>query len=215
MKFKVRSKGVNLGEHTLEELVRRRNAGEFSGEEYVQLEGALDWQPLDLVVKQGYRTGLPTSPPLAKSGSGADKIIWGAILFVILAVFAMVTIFARVAYRAERAVNLSHRGQFPRTSPGAPVAASVHPIVWTTNSEPPSCRCHPAGPGISGPRVDRRLSTAGAAHDPDMRRGSAGRSLQLPGSPTTMAAPMPPIKFLSPMKATSWPPIPGAPIRWC
>ena len=135
MKFKVRCKGVNLGEYTLDELVRRASTGEFSGEEYVQLEGAQDWQPLDLVVKQGYRTGLPVLQPLAKNGTQTEKIIWGAILFSIVAVFAIGAFFVRLAYRAEQAVISSHQYQFSRTSLEVPVAASVHPIVWTTNSE--------------------------------------------------------------------------------
>jgi len=65
MKYKVRRQGENLGEFSLEELTRRRETGEFSGGEYVQLAGALDWQPLDSVIQHGYRTAPSTPPPLA------------------------------------------------------------------------------------------------------------------------------------------------------
>ena len=135
MKFKVRRKGANLGEFTLDELVQRRGAGELSGEEYVQLEGAEDWQPLDLVLQEGYRTGLPTPPPLAQSGTTAEKVIWGSILAAVLVVIFFGALFVRLAYRAGQTRITSQQNRYSRISYEVPIAASVRPILYTTNSE--------------------------------------------------------------------------------
>ncbi len=134
MKFKVRRRGAELGEFTLEELKHRRLAGEFSGDEYVQREGALDWQPLDLVIEGGYRTGLPVAPPLATSDLRTQNIVWAVIVCVIVAIFAFGIFFVRLAFQAQRNFAIAGQRQSFRPKAEVPVAASHQPIIWATNS---------------------------------------------------------------------------------
>jgi hypothetical protein len=138
MKYKVRRQGENLGEFSLEELTRRRETGEFSGGEYVQLAGALDWQPLDSVIQHGYRTAPSTPPPLATGGLSNPAIIWGLVLFGFVLMMALVFFFARVATQErqrayQRAYNFNSR-QYSNRSHEQPVAVASQPVVWTTNT---------------------------------------------------------------------------------
>jgi len=123
-----------LGEFTLEELKLRRLAGEFSGDEYVQPEGAADWQPLDLVIEGGYRTGLPAAPPLATSDLRTQNIVWAVIVCLIVAIAAFGIFFVRLAFQAQRNFAVTGQRQSYRPAVEAPVPASRQPIVWTTNS---------------------------------------------------------------------------------
>ena len=134
MKYKVRRQGENLGEFSLEELTRRRETGEFSGGEYVQLAGALDWQPLDLVIQHGYRTAPSTPPPLATGSLPNPAIIWGSILFGIVVLIVVVFFLARVATQVRPPAYNFNSQPYSNRSHEQPVAAASQPVVWTTNT---------------------------------------------------------------------------------
>ena len=134
MKYKVRRQGADLGEYTLEELIHRRQNGEFSGGEYVQLNGTADWQPLNLVIQQGYRTTAPPMPPMATKNSPNYLIIWGSLLagFVLFLVFVGFFVGA-IIKEQQRATSTIRSGNDTKSTPEIPVLASQKPIVWTTN----------------------------------------------------------------------------------
>ncbi|HSY42510.1 MAG TPA: DUF4339 domain-containing protein, partial [Candidatus Acidoferrum sp.] len=79
MNYRVRRQGQDLGTFPLEELRRRREAGEFNGGEYVQGEGMTDWQPLDLVLQQGHRITPPPLPSSFARDEPNQALIWGGI----------------------------------------------------------------------------------------------------------------------------------------
>jgi hypothetical protein len=134
MRYKVRRQGENLGEFTLDELNRRREAGEFSGAEYVQLEGMTDWQPLDLVLRQGYNTALLASPPLASKGFSSQTIILGSVLAAVVLLILFGVFFARMMVQVRQNAFKYNSRQYSNQSSEPPVAASQKPVVWTTNT---------------------------------------------------------------------------------
>src|SRR4029077_11594131 len=81
-----------LGVFSLDDLRRHRESGELTGDEYVQGEGMSDWQPLDLVLQQGYRVVPPPLPASVSKGGFSPGAIWlmiggGAIFLIIFVSF--------------------------------------------------------------------------------------------------------------------------------
>jgi len=137
MNYRVRRQGEDLGFFSLEELRRRRESGELNGGEYVQGEGHLDWQPLDLVLQQGYRILPPPLPPSVRSGS-RENVIWliigGGVLFFIL-VFAFVVYLGFNAQRGYQSAIDSARTQPRLDNSGTEgVVAASKPVTWTSNT---------------------------------------------------------------------------------
>lgn len=135
--YHVRRHGEELGSFSLEELRRRRESGEFNGGEYVQREGASDWQPLDLVLEKGY---LVTPPPLPQPRpvSKPDKInpylIAGIILGVLILAAALMFTVARGVREGFTIARQQSRASYLNESAPAAVVAASKPIVWTTNT---------------------------------------------------------------------------------
>jgi hypothetical protein len=139
MNYRLRRQGADLGTFSLEELRRRRQAGELAGNEYVQAEGKDDWQPLDLVLEQGYRV---TPPPLpssfARRGRGA-RWLWvlipvGAILFM-----GLVIGLGLVADKSFRrgfvsAFNQARYRGMESKEAGRALAVASQPITWTSHT---------------------------------------------------------------------------------
>jgi hypothetical protein len=132
MNYQVRRQGVDLGIFSLEELRRRREAEEFSGEEYVQRDGMTDWQPLDLVLRQGYRVTPPPLPSSVSGGGPSHAVIWGIVALGIVLFAAFISLFVSNARKGYlTAVNHPRNMELPR--PQAVTAAS-RPVSWTTNT---------------------------------------------------------------------------------
>jgi hypothetical protein len=134
MNYDVRRRGQNLGVFSLEELRRRREAGELAGNDYVQAEGMSDWQPLDLVLQQGYRVTPPPLPSSVSSSGTNHILVWGIVaigVFFFLIVIGLTVKQARRGYLS--AINQSHSRNLNQSRPSAMVAASK-PIIWTTNT---------------------------------------------------------------------------------
>ena len=92
MTYRMRRQGEDLGIFSLEELRRRRESGELTGSEYIQAEGKADWQPLDLVLQQGYRVVPPPLPPSVSKSHPSQGLVWllvagGVIFFILFATF--------------------------------------------------------------------------------------------------------------------------------
>ena len=64
MNYHLHHEGRNLGVFSLEELQRRRRAGELSGTEKVWRKGMTEWQSLDSLL-QGIATPGTSPPPLS------------------------------------------------------------------------------------------------------------------------------------------------------
>lgn len=138
MNYQMRRRGEDLGVFSLEELRRRRESGELTGSEYVQGEGMLDWQPLDLVLQQGYRVVPPPLPSSVSKGGLSQGAIWlmvaGGVIFFIL----FVAFFAYVGINFQRgfqdAVNPTRsHGSLHQSRPEAEAAARK-PVTATTNT---------------------------------------------------------------------------------
>ncbi|HEX7617561.1 MAG TPA: DUF4339 domain-containing protein [Verrucomicrobiae bacterium] len=134
MKFEVRRQGENLGAFSLEELHRRRDAGELTGGEYVQAEGMPDWQPLDLVLQRGYSTPPPLPPSAPNSREPSPVLVWAAIVLgAIFFVVAFVLFVRNVQKVSATAIRQSQVGNLNQPRPQA-IAAASKPVVWTTNT---------------------------------------------------------------------------------
>jgi len=135
MNYRVCRQGEELGAYSLEELRGRRTTGEFTGAEYIQGEGMSDWQPLDLVLQQGYRV---TPPPLPSSVAVAGPnyaVVWGIVALgvVLFAVFISLLIEnVRKGYLSV--LNQTEPQRFLNEPRPQAVAAASKPVVWTTNT---------------------------------------------------------------------------------
>jgi len=138
MTYRMRRQGEDLGVFSLEELRRRRESGELTGSEYIQAEGKADWQPLDLVLQQGYRVVPPPLPPSVSKSHPSQGLVWflvvgGGIFFILFATFFFYLVInfqrgfqaAINSGRAQRSLNQSSREG---------VTAAGKPVTWTTNT---------------------------------------------------------------------------------
>ena len=138
MNYRVRRQGEDLGFFSLEELRRRRETGELTGNEYVQAEGRSDWQPLDLVLQQDYRVVPPPLPPASSKSGPSPGVIWlivgGVVVFLALCV-TLFTIFVINFQRGfQAAVNQGRVQHGLNESSREGVTAASEPITWTTNT---------------------------------------------------------------------------------
>lgn len=138
MNYRLRRQGEDLGVFSLEELRRRRESGELAGKEYVQGEGRPDWQPLDLVLQQGYRVIPPPLPPSVSKRGLSQGVIWliviGGVVFFIL----FVTFLAYLMINFQRgylaAINSAQAKRSLNQSSQEGVSAASKPVTGTTNS---------------------------------------------------------------------------------
>ena len=135
MNYRMRRQGEDLGVFTLEELRRRRESGELTGGEYIQGEGMLDWQPLDLVLQQGYRVVPPPLPSSVAKGGLNPGAIW---LMVAVGAIAFVAYFAYVGISFQRgfqsSIDSSRSRRRSNASGSEGLAAASKPVTWTTNT---------------------------------------------------------------------------------
>jgi hypothetical protein len=135
MNYRMRRQGEDLGVFSLEELRRRHESGELTGDEYIQGEGMPDWQPLNLVLTQGYRVVPPPLPSSVSKGGLNQGVIW---LMVVGGVALFVVFFAYVAINFQRGFQnavkspRSH-GSLDQSRPDAEAAASKS-VTVTTNT---------------------------------------------------------------------------------
>ena len=138
MNYRMRHQGEDLGVFSLDELRQRRESGELTGSEYIQAEGKNDWQPLDLVLQQGYRVVPPPLPPSVSRGGPKPGFIGlmitgGVIVFICLVSFFgyMIVNFQR-GYQAAIRSGRGQRGWDQSSTQGVTVASQ--PVIWTTNT---------------------------------------------------------------------------------
>jgi hypothetical protein len=138
MNYHVRRQGQDLGYFPLEELIQGRQSGQFTGIEYVQAEGTVDWQPLDLVLKQGYRTTPPPVPPIAVRRGPNPALIWTGIAGGVILCLLFVVGMAYMAFRFQKDIlttrQIPANNGLNELNPTA-VATAGKPIVWDKNTQ--------------------------------------------------------------------------------
>ncbi len=138
MNYQMRRQGEDLGVYSLDELRHRRQAGELTGGEYVQEEGKSDWQPLDLVLQQGYRVVPPPLPPSASRSGPGQGVVWVIIAGVGIFFVLFITFFFYLALNLQRGIQTginssrAQRSWSPPSTEGVSVASK--PVMWTTNT---------------------------------------------------------------------------------
>ena len=135
MNYRMRRQGEDLGVFTLDELRRRRESGELTGGEYIQSEGMSDWQPLDLVLQQGYRV-VPPPLPLSVSKGGLSPGVIGLVVAVGVILFVAFCAYVGISFQRgfQTAINSSRPRRNLNPSSQAGVAAASKPVAWTTNT---------------------------------------------------------------------------------
>ncbi len=138
MNYRVRRRGDDLGVFSLDELRQQRESGGLTGDEYVQGEGMSDWQPLELVLQQGYRVVPPPLPSSVSKGGLSQGVIWlmigGGIFFFIIFVSAFTYSILGFQRGFQGAIN-SSRARSGAAEPSLDgVSAASKPVVWTTNT---------------------------------------------------------------------------------
>lgn len=139
MKYYLRRQGEDLGLFPLEELRHRRQAGELTGLEYVQGEGMKDWQPLDLVLQQGYRTLPPPVPASAARTGSNPMLVWTIIVCAALCIILFFAGFGFMIYKIQKGIlpalnQTSGNVSLNQPNPQAVIIAS-QAIVWTNTTQ--------------------------------------------------------------------------------
>jgi hypothetical protein len=136
MNYHLNREGQNLGGFPIEELRRRRQAGELTGGELVWCKGMPAWQPLDSVLQENALDRKPTPPPIPPSAAKpqTNRALVVAIVagvLVVLAGLALVGVMAaKIMRRVRPILSTMTAGE---QAEGAITAASK-PVVWTTNA---------------------------------------------------------------------------------
>lgn len=135
MNYRVRRQGEELGVYSLEELRRRHSTGEFTGAEYIQGERMSDWQPLELVLQQGYRIAPPPLPSSVAVAGPNHAVVWGIVALgvVLFAVFVSLLV-QNVRKGYFSALNRAGSQRFLNEPRPQAVAAASKPVLWTTNT---------------------------------------------------------------------------------
>ena len=101
MNYQVHHEGKGLGEYPLEELARRRAAGQLTGKEYVWREGMAGWIPLDVIL-----SNTSSVPPMLPSISSRRKRL-NPTLVILLIVAALVMLggMGLVSWRVTKSLR--------------------------------------------------------------------------------------------------------------
>jgi hypothetical protein len=137
MDYYLHHDGQNLGVFPLDELRRRRAAGELSGDEFVWREGMAAWASLDSVLGTS-SPGAPASAPAPPTAAAARKgksnhlLVWGIVVAAALVVGGVATVGLMAVKFAGR-VRQAVQGAGERNSTDSAEVAGREVIV-STNS---------------------------------------------------------------------------------
>jgi hypothetical protein len=133
MHYHLNQQGQTVGVFPLEELHRRRAAGQLTGSEWVWREGMPQWQALDVVL-QREMPGAAGVPPLI-SKPKSKRVLVVTVVAIAVAVLAGFTVFAIRAYKAlQRFQRAITREVTASAGGGAVLAEASKPVQWTTNT---------------------------------------------------------------------------------
>lgn len=140
MNYRLRKDGQETAAFTLQELRRRRDAGELTGNELIAVEGTDQWNNLNQVLQAALPRFLPP-PPLPPAQK--KSVNWMLIAVLILAGGLFITFAIVAGLAAYRGVQLAgplwrrvqtNPGRSVAGQPGA-IAAASRPVTWTTNTQ--------------------------------------------------------------------------------
>ena len=131
MNYRLHRQGVDLGVFSLEELRRRRQAGELAGDEYVLAEGAAAWEFLDAVLQRAPSTPPPLPAPAAPRKSSHK---WAWIVVAIIGCLGLIVVAAGlvIGLRFARAVRTG-QPLFQGGMAADPVAEAAKPVAATNS----------------------------------------------------------------------------------
>src|ERR1039458_9558575 len=136
MDYHLHQQGQTDGVFPLEELRRRRQAGELAGTELVWCRGMAEWQALDTVLQQETPADSPATLAPAESESKLVPtlmmvaVVFGGVIVLTLIGFLILYGVHGLPPALREAVATAER---PRRSTSA-LAEASKPIKWTTNS---------------------------------------------------------------------------------
>ncbi len=141
MNYRLHRDGQNLGSFSLDELHRRRAAGELNGSEFVWCEGMADWEGLDSVLESSPQAASPSlPPPIPPSArknaiSPAFKVLIGVGVCVAVGVvfFGVHTVFRTVRVVKELG-GLPSANDIAKVTRSDALTAASKPVVWTSNT---------------------------------------------------------------------------------
>jgi hypothetical protein len=137
MNYHLSQGGQDVGVFPIEELRRRRDAGELTGNEPVWREGMAQWQPLNSVLQQAppkFIAPPPLPPGVEKRGRNPAVV---AVLVVVVGIVVVGAVaLGTMGYRAYRLVSpaIQQAESGEPASRSSAMAAASRPAVWTTNT---------------------------------------------------------------------------------
>jgi hypothetical protein len=135
MDYHLHCHGADVGVFALEELRRRRAAGELTGAELVWCEGMANWAPLEAVLRTAGAPAIPQPPPVpaaARKRENHRVLIWGGVGLAVLVVLGF-TVIGPMMVKFSRGVRHGLNAvQHVRGREGVGIAGQ--PVVVGTNS---------------------------------------------------------------------------------
>ena len=130
MDYHLKQDGKTTGVFPLEELCRRRKAGELTGTEWVWCDGMAEWQRLDTVLQREMPGTVLLPPPIPKPEP--RRIFTVMTVSVVLAVLAVFSVFGILGYKFVHGIQRGLKQATPHRGPA--LAAASKPVQWTTNT---------------------------------------------------------------------------------
>ena len=132
MNYHVHHQGRDLGSASLEELRRRREAGELSGAEMIWREGMPDWQPLDSILQADALYSSAHPPPLPGARKKGNRLLVGALVAVGLIVVGSLVVVGVVISKMIQRVQEAGQQIGAEEADGLEVVNKK--ITWPTNT---------------------------------------------------------------------------------
>jgi hypothetical protein len=136
MNYHLNQQGQTVGVFPLDELHRRRQAGELTGAELVWCEGMTEWQPLDVVLHREIPGAVAVPPPLPKPKSKrVVAVTVGAVIVAVVSAFTVCGILAYKAIRRVQRVVIREAASSGLLGTGrTALEEASKPVQWTTNT---------------------------------------------------------------------------------
>src|SRR5262249_40698391 len=129
MNYHLHRDGQTVGVFPLEELRRRREAGELSGNDLVWREGMPSWQTLDSILQSGEPAAPPSVQARRATSTGRRALIWGLSLAAVLFVAGLVAVWVVATVETAQRIQQVANQRSGNDSVGVgrkPVSGSTH-----------------------------------------------------------------------------------------
>lgn len=138
MNYHLNQGGQDVGVFPLDELRRRRDAGELTGSELVWCEGMAQWQPLNTVLPAARPKFIapPPIPPGQKQKRDLNPVVSLVLVVAVVSALVGATLFGVMFYRAFRLISVAgQRGHADgSTVQLSAMQAASRPVVCETNT---------------------------------------------------------------------------------